>query len=269
MITEAASAGATVPLEPIVSWLLCTHRKDALLHRAIASCLGQSMQAFELLIVVNGPRHQEIASELEVAYMDDSRVRILSTPVQLLNFSLSLGLHAARTPLLARMDGDDVAAPDRLLRQVAFMQAHPEITVLGSAYRLIDANGGEHGVVALPTNDADIRAALYWKNPICHPAVMLRRDPILALGGYLGGQNAEDYDLWLRLAMTPAVSFANLPDVLLSYNVEPGGAARRSRRAYANVAAAQVRNFLITRNLRWLAGAFLTVVKSIVCAAQA
>ena len=92
---------------------------------------------------------------------------------------------------------------------------------------------------------------------------MLRREVILAKGGYLGGQNAEDYDLWLRICLDKDLYFANLPEFLLSYNVEPGGSARRSRRAYANVAAAQLRNLLLTGDTRWLLGAILTTVKSL------
>ena len=98
---------------------------------------------------------------------------------------------------------------------------------------------------------------------------MLRREVILAQGGYLGGQNAEDFDLWLRICLDDDLHFANLPEYLLSYNMDPGGAARRSRRAYANVAAAQCRNLLVTRDVRWLLGALLTTAKSLLRSNQA
>jgi glycosyltransferase involved in cell wall biosynthesis len=247
---------------PSVSWILCTNQDDSLLHRAILSCLTQTLVNFELLLVVNGRECSKIASILRHQYANDARVRIVVTPIHLLNFSLSLGLHLASAPYVARMDADDVAAPDRLERQWAYMESHPQVAVLGSSYRLIDSNDQLHGDVSCPTSNSEIRRSLFYQNPICHPSVMLRRDVILAQGGYLGGQNAEDYDLWLRICLDKDLHFANLPDFLLSYNTEPGGAARKSRKAYANVAAAQIRNLLITRDVRWLLGAILTAAKS-------
>lgn len=247
---------------PRVSWLLCTHREDALLHRAMQSCLSQTMADFELLLVVNGPDTGRLVPHLAQAYACDTRVRVIGTPIHLLNFSLSLGLHSARAPFVARMDADDVSHPERLATQLAYMETHEDIAVLGSCYLLIDAQGEVKGQVDAPLTDPDIRKALYLRNPICHPSVMLRRDVVLRTGGYLGGRNAEDYDLWLRLSMDKQCRFANLASPLLSYNVSPDGAARRSREAYGNVAGAQLRQFLVTRDVRWLVGATLSAAKS-------
>ncbi|MDP2105723.1 MAG: glycosyltransferase, partial [Desulfobulbaceae bacterium] len=212
---------------PEVSWLLCSNRTNILFERAIQSCLTQTLDNFELLIVINGVNAREIAPQLHEKYKQDPRVRIVETPIHLLNFSLSLGLHLARAPYVARMDADDVSHPDRLARQLDFMERHPSVAVLGTAYELIDESGNVHGTVSPPESDSDIRRSLHYRNPICHPSVMLRKQAILQAGGYLGGQNAEDYDLWSRIALDPTRQFANMPDVLLSYNSAPGGAARR------------------------------------------
>jgi len=267
-VTVDVAQGARVA-RPSVSWLLCTHREDALLHRAIASCLAQTWDDFELLLVVNGPQSAHLLPTLTDTYAHDQRVRVIGTAVHLLNFSLSLGLHLARAPLVARMDADDVAHPERLARQVAFMHAHPEVTVLGTSSRLIDQQGRVVGRIDAPGADRDIRRAMRYRNPMCHPSVMLKRDPVLAIGGYLGGKNAEDYDLWVRLATSPTARFANLPEPLLDYNASPAGQARRSRAAYANVAGTQWREFLITRDPRWLLGSLITAVKSFVLANRA
>lgn len=224
------------------------------------------MSDFELLLIVNGQESAQIADQLAKALAKDDRVRVVNTPVHLLNFSLTLGLHLAKSPFVARMDADDVAHPERLASQLAFMELHPDIAVLGSYYQLIDENGKIKGQVRTPQTDYEIRKALRFGNPICHPSVMMRRDPILQLGGYLGGKNAEDYDLWLRLARDQRWKFANLPESLLSYNVAPDGAARRSREAYANVAGAQFRQFLIQRDFRWLMGACASSLKSFLLA---
>jgi glycosyltransferase involved in cell wall biosynthesis len=221
------------------------------------------MEDFELLLLVNGADVERLAPLLTQTYADDHRVRVIGTAVRFLNFSLSLGLHLARAPFVARMDADDVSHPERLARQLAFMEAHNDVAVLGSAYHLIDQDGNVHGRVDLPEVDHKIRKALRFGNPICHPAVMMRREPVLAAGAYLGGKNAEDYDLWLRLMMSPLWRFANLPEALLSYNASPNGAARRSREAYVNVAAAQLRHFLFTWDVRWLLGVTVTAAKSL------
>lgn len=262
-------APAARAAQPGVSWLLCTHRDDALLRRAVASCLAQTWEDFELLLVVNGPQWAQLLPVLSDAYAHDKRVRVVGTAVHLLNFSLSLGLHLARAPLVARMDADDVAHPERLARQVAFMNAHPEVTVLGSSCRLIDQQGREVGHIDALEADRDIRRAMHYRNPMCHPSVMLRRDPVRAIGGYLGGRNAEDYDLWVRLANAGMARFANLPEPLLDYNASPSGQARRSRAAYANVAGTQWREFLITRDLRWLLGSLITMAKAFFLANRA
>lgn len=227
------------------------------------------MENFELIILANGAQHRELAQLLQEQFGKDPRVRVVSTPIHFLNYSLSLGLHLAHAPYVARMDADDVSHRDRLACQLNFMECHPSVAVLGSAYELIDETGNVHGIVSPPERDVDIRRSLRYRNPICHPSVMLRKQAILQAGGYLGGQNAEDYDLWSRIALNPKWQFANMPDVLLSYNSTPGGAARRSRRAYANVAAAQWRNFLISHDPRWFVGTVLSSAKSIFYSNQA
>lgn len=248
---------------PRAAWLICTHREDELLYRAIQSCLTQTVNDFDLHLIVNGPNADQIVPKLTKAYAHDERVKVVGTPIHLLNFSLSLGLHLARSPFIARMDADDVADPRRLEMQLAYMEANDDVAVLGSSYLLIDNNNAVHGKVDLPETDQAIRKALRFGNPICHPSVMLRRDAVLAEGAYLGGKNAEDYDLWLRLAMGQKWRFANLPLPLLSYNISLEGQARKSRTAYANVAGAQLRQFLLTRDIRWLIGVAVSVGKCI------
>lgn len=254
---------------PSVTWLMCTHRQDDFLHRAIQSCLQQTLSNFELLIVVNGIDATGIATALLERYAKDSRVRVVSTSLHLLNFSLSLGLHLARAPFVARMDADDVAVAERLAMQLAFMQSHPDVVVLGSAYQLIDEQENWCGKVDLPESDQQIRRSLFFRNPICHPSVMLRKAVVCQEGGYLGGQNAEDYDLWVRLAVNSEYKFANLATPLVKYRIDAKGLARRSRTAYANVAAAQMRNFIMTRRVRWLLGCCVMALKAFVYAIRA
>lgn len=258
-ITGQATHAETVPA---VSWLLCTNVVNTQCRLAVQSCLQQSFTDFELVLVINGAAAQEAAQVARTWFGQDARVKILTTEVRHLIFSLSFGLHHARAELVARMDSDDVSAPDRLARQVAFMRAHPDVAVLGSAYDILNANGQPQRTVMLPTTDAAVRRALLWSNPLCHPSVMFRRKVVLNVGGYLGGLHAEDYDLWLRLAADPTVKFANLESVCLGYRSV--GVARRARDAYASVASAQFRHFVNGFGVRWLFAASLSALKGFV-----
>ncbi|MEI6760576.1 MAG: glycosyltransferase [Betaproteobacteria bacterium] len=248
---------------PAVSWLLCTHVGDAQLREALTSCFAQTHTDFECVVVVNGAEVEVVADTVRSWFGDDARLRVFTTQVRHLTFSLALGLHLARAPLVARMDGDDIALPDRLERQVEFMHTHPAVSVLGSDFERIDATGRRIDIVTLPHHDAAIRKALLRGNPLCHPSVMFRRDTVLAAGGYLGGIYAQDYDLWARLAVNPETKFANLPHVCLSYRIVGVGTARKARWAYASMAAAQYRNFAAGAGLRWGLAALFTTAKAI------
>lgn len=264
------SADSTKASElPAVSWLLCTYVADAQLRRAVQSCLDQSFTDFELLLIINGSAAAELATEVQAWFGADQRVRIFTTEVRHLIFSLSLGLHHARADLVARMDSDDLSEPDRLARQVGFMREHPEVAVLGSAYKIIDANESPQKTIRLPVTDIAVRRALLWGNPLCHPSVMFRRQAVLNVGGYLGGLHAEDYDLWLRLAADPSIKFANLEAVCLGYRSVGVGMARGARSGYASMASAQYRHFVNGFGVRWLLASLVSACKAFVRSSKA
>ena len=246
---------------PAVSWLLCSHVADEQLRLALNSCLDQTFTDFELLVVANGDSAVAVAESVKHWVGDDSRVRVFVTEVRQLPFSLSLGLHHARAELVARMDSDDLSKRNRLQLQVSFMRAHPEVAVLGSCYEIIDATAHVLRPVQLPLDDDSIRRAMRWSNPICHPSVMFRRNAVLNAGGYVGGLQAEDYDLWIRLAADRNLKFANLREIGISYRATGVGLARGARAAYASVAGAQLRAFLMGGGVGWLFGALATTLK--------
>ncbi|MGK7888646.1 MAG: glycosyltransferase, partial [Leptolyngbyaceae cyanobacterium] len=161
---------------------------------------------------------------------------------------LNEGLACAKGDYIARMDGDDVACPERFAKQVTFLQQHPDYVAVGSQVQLIDADGDKicsfadldkHGQSNFTEHEAIDQAHLRGRGgTICHPAVMLRREAVLEIGGYSPhAKHAEDLDLFLRLGEVGRLS--NLPDVLLLYRMHHqsiGHLKRQEQRESARVA---------------------------------
>jgi len=230
--------------KPPVSVLLPVRNGQAYLAAAIASVLAQDHADFELLVVDDGSTDATPAILAEAAAADP-RLRILRGGDGLVA-ALNSGLDAATAPWIARMDADDLAHPQRLRMQLRAAHDAPETVVFGSAYRMIDSVGRPLRVVHEPLTPAAIAEELPRRNCLAHPTVLLRRDAVLAIGGYRPAfPQAEDYDLWLRLAEHHPLS--NLPEVLLDYRQHAGQSAwsaveQRLRSEYgAQVAAASRR----------------------------
>lgn len=247
--------------KPIVTWLLCTNKSDALLFRAIDSCFSQSIANFNFLIVVNGADHAAISANILARY-SDPRLKVITTSIKFLNFSLNLGIHYINTEFIARMDADDVADFYRLEKQVSYLRKNHLVSLVGSYYHTINDRGEVVALKELPCSDHEIRSALYFGNPICHPSIMFRRELVAKNGGYLGGLHSEDYDLWVRLSRDKEFIFANIPEPLTSYCVT-GGDARGSPKAYISNAASQFHAFLSTGRIKWLLASWVSIGKLI------
>lgn len=187
------------------------------LDAAIASIRAQTFGDFELLVIDDGSSDRTASIATRHA-AEDPRVVLVRNPASGLVSALNFGLEKARAPLVARMDADDIALPQRFERQVARMRAEPDLSVLGTGYFRIDAEGGRTGSVVPPVEPVDVARALDRVNAIAHPTVVMRRDAVEAAGGYREAYlRAEDYDLWLRLAERGKL--ANLSDPLIEYRI--------------------------------------------------
>lgn len=249
---------------PMVSWVICSNRSGQATMGAVKSCLDQTYSNFELIFVANGPNRSIIYNEVSEAFGSDPRLNIYQVETSHLPFSLSFGVEQAKGEWIARMDCDDICLPDRLETQINHISSNPDIDVLGTQFDWIDheeriSDGHRH-----PTSNKLIRRALFFENPICHPTAILKRSLILKHGGYLGGVHAEDYDLWTNLATDPSVHFENLATVGLLYRSRQDfHLARKSISAYTTVAAAQLKAYIRTRDIRWLISTLYTLVKTI------
>jgi glycosyltransferase involved in cell wall biosynthesis len=215
-----------LPETPAVTVLMPVYNGAAQVADAIESILGQTLSEFEFLIVNDGSQDRT-QSILDDYAARDARIRVVQQANMGLAGSLNVGLALAKGEFVARQDHDDLSAPDRLEKQLAWMQAHPDCALLGTR-AVITADGEatsrchDHAL-----SNAALQVDLLFDNPFVHSSVMLRRQSVLALGGYSTDptrQPPEDYELWARIGRAAAV--ANLPERLLVYNEVQGSMSR-------------------------------------------
>lgn len=221
-LMSEASKALTIEWQPRASVVMLVCRPNPqFLIEAVNSVLGQTFEDFELL-VVETPCAQP-ASDVLNGCRDDRIRYVLGHPEATLADQRNLGLAQARTPLVAILDDDDIAHPERLRRQVEFLDAHSDVDVVGSQVAIIDSEDRIIGYRVYPVEHEDILSELPRVVTFAQSGVTYRRDVVRAAGGYAFDEYnvAEDYDLWSRLAHR-GVRFANLPDVLQYYRYHNG-----------------------------------------------
>ncbi len=206
---------------PRVSVLMPVRNGFPHLASAVNSIRKQLFQSFEIIAIDDDSR-DDSRSLLNAASSEDARIRIVDGAGTGLVDALNLGLAQCRAPLVARMDADDLSHLDRIGLQVSAMDADAKLVVIGSAIRLIDANGTILGHKSYPMGSTAVLQALPMGPPVAHPTAMFRRDTIRDLGGYRAWfRHCEDYDLWLRCSRLGSGSIDNLPRTLLDYRIHP------------------------------------------------
>lgn len=220
---------------PRVTVLLCVYNGEGYVREAIDSILAQTYGDFELLIVDDASTD---ATPAVLASIADRRLRVLQNRENLgLTRSLNIGLRASHGELIARHDADDLSYPDRLARQVAFLDDHPEVAAVGSQFVSISERGRRrppHLWMKCQTA-LGIRWQLLFENPFVHSSVMFRRNAVLEAGGYDESfRTNQDYELWSRLASR--FQLRNLPEALVALRARASSiSARYSEEAIRKV----------------------------------
>jgi glycosyltransferase involved in cell wall biosynthesis len=206
---------------PPCSVLMPVYNAERFVGEAVESILNQSYGDFEFIIIDDGStdRSPEI---LRSHATRDPRIRLTSRPNTGYLRALNEGLAQCHGEYIARMDADDVALPERLQRQIAFLDEHPECLMVGCGLLRIDADGDLLCEEHLPESHEEIEARLLRAvGAIGHPAAVIRRQSLVEVGGYREPYyGSEDHDLWLRLAEHGRL--ANLPEALLKCRVHLG-----------------------------------------------
>lgn len=214
-------------MTPRVTVLMSIFNGARYLRSAVESILAQTFSDFELLIIDDAST--DACGEIMRGY-SDARIRIIRNDKNIgLTRSLNLGLAQARGDLIARHDDDDVSHPARLELQVAYLDSHRDVALLGCRVEIIDSRGKSLGAerVYRSTTPSGVRWQLLFGNPFVHSTVMFRRDVIL---NEFGGYNEmmyfnQDFELFSRVVVNRSAS--NHPRRLLRHRAHLTSLTRR------------------------------------------
>ncbi len=207
---------------PVVSVVMPVYRNDDYLAESIGSILGQTYRDLEIILMCDDPseKTRAIIAEFQGS---DKRIRVFYRERKGLISSLNEGISLATGTYIARMDADDISYPDRLEKQVAFIEAHPECALVAAQVEWINESGDLIGYWKTD-HQADtackIRKILPRENCLAHPTVLIRRS-ITGRYRYDPHQkNTEDYDVWLRMTSDSQI-LCKVPEILLKLRIHP------------------------------------------------
>ncbi len=239
---------------PRVSIVLPAFNALATLPRAVESIRRQTLADWELIVVDDGTTDgtgEWLREEAPV----EPRLKVVHQAHGGIVAALQAGLRVARGGFIARMDADDESLPERLAEQVAYLDANPDVGVVGSLVEFAGDRAASAGYALhvdwlnTVTTPEQIALNRFVESPFAHPSVMFRRELVAQHGGYLEGPFPEDYELWLRW-LEAGVRMAKVPRVLLRWHDLPARLSRSDAR-YAVEAFYQLKADFLAR---WLNG---------------
>lgn len=230
------------------------------LRRAVQSILEQTYEDFEFLICDDGSTY-DASSYLDSIAAKDNRIRLIRgcKPTDLAS-KLNFCLAAAKGSSIARMDDDDYSHPDRLEKQLLFLNTYPDTAFVGCCVSLV-RNGVLSGTKRFP--ERPCVEDFYFSQPYIHPALMFRREALERVDGYSEHPDCllcEDYDLLLRLYQA-GFTGANLQEILFDYTIPVVSKGNRRMKHRINEVKTRYHRF---RDLGRLPRALPYVVKPVV-----
>jgi len=202
---------------------MSVYNGEKFLPEAIDSILSQTCGSFEFIIINDGSTD---GTRGILESFTDERLILLHQDNSGLTQALNRGIAVAKGKYIARQDADDISKPERLEKQVAFLEAHPGVGLLGSRFEFIDEDGKVKRQSLLPTDNDTLQERLPKINQFCHASVIMRKEALDKVGAYREFfRYAQDYDLWLRIS--EHCEIANLPETLVQYRELPEAISSR------------------------------------------
>lgn len=243
---------------PKVSVIMSVYNGEPFVRQAVESILGQTFTDFEFLVVDDGSTD---GTPDYLAGIKDPRLVVIRNDKNIgLTPSLNRAIRLARGEYLARQDADDVSLPERLEKEVAYLDAHPTVGLVGTRVEWIDEQGHHLDRPAFPTqyDNAAVQQQLLGNCCFSHGSVMFRRQALQeAGGGYNEAWNeSQDWELWLR--MTEGWDGANLEEPLYRYRWHNAMASVQNRGEQARLGPL-ARDLALQRRLKAGWAAFASV----------
>lgn len=201
---------------------------------AINSMIHQTIIPDEIVLVEDGPLSAELYTIINS--IKNLYPNLITSVVNQTNMGLGIalrnGLLAARNELVARMDTDDIAVPNRCELQLQFLRENPDISVVGGQIEeFIGETSNIVGKREVPLSNQEIKLFTKRRCPFNHMTVMFKKQDVIEVGNYQDWHWNEDYYLWIRMALCN-MKFANIPDMLVNVRVGEDMYKRRGGMTY-------------------------------------
>lgn len=217
-----------------ISIVMPCYNAEASVERAVRSIQSQSLEEWELIVVDDGSTDKS-ANLVEKLRVDDHRIQLVRQSHRGVVAASNAGFELATSPLIARMDADDVSLPDRLKKQSQALETQPELGAVSCLARFAGdheaAGGYAHHVewTNRQVSPQEIALNRFIDLPVPHPTLMYRRQLVEKWGGYREGESPEDYELFLRW-VSAGVSIGKVNEVLYDWHDPPTRLSRNDSR---------------------------------------
>lgn len=211
----------------MISVIMSTYKEDErLLRESIESILNQTYRDFEYIIILDYPDNDVHKSVIEEYALKDDRIHFYINEKNMgLTDSLNRGLSLCHGEYIARMDADDISLPDRLERQMKYLEKN-HYDLIGGITEMINENGSLlYSIKSVPTDPKKINKALRYSQCIAHPTWLGRKEVFEKNAGYRHMPLCEDYDFTLRAVLNGFV-ISNLNEAVLKYRMTSNSISR-------------------------------------------
>jgi len=217
IMSANGSGNAALPLVSVI--MSCYREPLDWFSECIDSVLAQSMADFELVVIIDDPDNLPLVEKIRSYAAQDVRIKLLINEVNVgLAVSLNRGISIASANIIARMDADDIAENNRLQTQLDFLDENPNISLVGTAIKLIDEQGSIIGSKRYYQDETLLKKIIPYCSITCHPTWMFRKSLHTKIGGYRDLFTAQDYDFLYRV-LDAGEKISNIQSSLLRYRV--------------------------------------------------
>ncbi|MDR0462750.1 MAG: glycosyltransferase [Pseudomonadales bacterium] len=243
---------------PLVSVIIPAYDAEQYIDVAIESILKQTYPNFELILINDGSRDTTL-KKMNAWKRKDRRIKIINNIKNLgVATACNLGIKTATGKYLARLDADDWSYPNRIAKQVTYLEKHPKVVLLGSAMEICDHNLRSVDMRHYPRTDQLIRKRIFSFNPFCSSSVMMKTDILKQVDGYDSAHIVcEDYDLYFRLGMIGRL--ANLANVLVKHRTISNSLTHRKIKKMAEQTIKIANKYTSAYQANWQSRIFLFI----------